>query len=360
MNIIKINKNELNNSNNISVIKNNSFLVIFNILNYIISYYNFFIFLYSIEFSFINSFNFFKKIFINNNYFTFYNLKNNKKLYLFYYIMFKKQNSLMKKNFYFLNNLHPVFFKKNLKKKINSNNFFNDKFKLIKKFYFLKFFFKKNLTSTNITTFKIRKTFKKILLANRKLFKFLNFNVFKTSKKLSKRISINSKLKNINNLINLQFSLFNIILSSNLIKSYHDLIVLLRSNSIFLNRVVLKNTNKSLMQGDLIELNISTRFYNYMSFFKNTSIKHINKIKNKIWFKLKFKNKYKLDYNENTLLTKTFKNNLLFKSNIPNYLEVDHYSFSIVVLLKNFNFNNLNINIKKILVVYLFKLYNWK
>jgi hypothetical protein len=31
-----------------------------------------------------------------------------------------------------------------------------------------------------------------------------------------------------------------------------------------------------------------------------------------------------------------------------------------VVLLKNFNFNNLNINIKKILVVYLFKLYNWK
>jgi hypothetical protein len=97
-----------------------------------------------------------------------------------------------------------------------------------------------------------------------------------------------------------------------------------------------------------------------MFFFKNTAIKHINKIKNKIWFKLKFKNKYKLDYNENTLLTKTFKNNLLFKSNVPNYLEVDYYSFSIIVLLKNFNFNSLNINIKKILVVYLFKLYNWK
>jgi hypothetical protein len=200
--------------------------------------------------------------------------------------MFKKQNSLMKKNFYFLNNLHPVFFKKNLKKKINnnyfSNNYLNSKFKLIKKYYHLKFFFKKNLTSTNITTFKIRKSFKKIILANRKLFKFLNFNTFKTSKKLSKQITINSKLKNVNNLINLQFSIFNIILSSNLVRSYHDLVTLLRSNSIFLNRMVVKNTNKSTVQGDLIELNISTRFYNYMFFFKNTAIKHINKIKNKI------------------------------------------------------------------------------
>lgn len=330
------------------------------IINTIVNYYSVFIWLYYLDFSIINSFNFFKKIFINNNYLNLFSLKNNKKLYLYYYIMFKKQNSLMKKNFHYLHNLHPIFYKKNLKKKISLTSIKNKNFKLIKNFYILKLILKKNNNSKNINILKIRKKFQKVILKNRRLYKFLKFNSFKSSQSLSKDITINSKVKTLNNLLNLEYSLFNVILNTNIIKSYEDLKLLSRSNSIFLNRNLIKNLNKVLEVGDLIEFNLSYRFYSYMLYFKNVFIKHITKIRNKIWYKLKFKDKNKLDYTKNSLLNNVFKNNLIFRNNIPGYLEVDYYTLSIVILMKNFNFNSLNINIKKILVIYLFKLYNWK
>lgn len=274
--------------------------------------------------------------------------------------MFKKQNSLLKKRFNYLHNLHPIFYKKNLKKKINIDSFKNKKIKLLKSLYTIKFLLKKNTKHNNINTLNGKKKLKKVILTNRALYNFLNYNSFKTAKSLSTHISKKSKLKNLSNLLSLEYSTFNIILNSNLIKSYTDLTILSSAKSIFLNRIPLKNLNKELKVGDVIEFYLSKKIYNYIIYFKELITKYIIKTKNKLWYKLRLKDKNKLDYNKNNLINNVFKNNFLFKSYIPNYIEVDYYTLSILIITKSFNFNSYTLNIKKILVLYLFKLYNWK
>lgn len=331
-----------------------------NLIKLFITHYNVFIWFYFINLNVLNFFSFFKKIYINTNYFIFYNIKNNKKVYLYYYIMFKKQNSLLKKRFNYLHNLHPIFYKKNLKKKINIDNFKTKKIKLIKNLYTLKFLLKNKNKSNTLNILNGKKKLKKVILSNRALYNFLNNNTFKTSKKLTTYISKKSKLKNLNNLMSLEYSAFNVILNSNIIKSYTDLVVLCNSSSIFINRIALKNLNKELQSGDIVEFYLSKKIYNYIVYFKDLITKHITKVKNKLWYKLRLKDKNKLNYNENNLLNNVFRNNLLFKPFIPNYLEIDYYSLSIIIIIKSFNFNSYSLNIKKILVLYLFKLYNWK
>ena len=274
--------------------------------------------------------------------------------------MFKKQNSLLKKRFNYLHNLHPIFYKKNLKKKINVTNIKDKKLKLLKNLYTIKFLLKKNSTYSSINTLNGKKKLKKVILNNRSLYNFLNYNSFKTSKNLSTYISKKSKLKNLSNLLNLEYSSFNIILNSNLVKSYTDLVILLQSKSIFLNRMPLKKLNKELNVGDIIEFYLSKKMYNYIIYFKELISRNIIKTRNKLWYKLRLKDKNKLDYNKNNLINNVFKNNFLFKSYIPNYIEIDYYTLSIIIVIKSFNFNSYTLNIKKILVLYLFKLYNWK
>ena len=75
--------------------------------------------------------------------------------------MFKKKNSLLKKKFNFLHNLHPIFYKKNFKKKIKSNNTKFKKIKLIKNFYTLKFLLKNSVKSNSINTLNGKKKIKK-------------------------------------------------------------------------------------------------------------------------------------------------------------------------------------------------------
>ena len=205
-----------------------------------------------------------------------------------------------------------------------------------------------------------KKKLKKVILNNRKLYNFLNNNSLKTSKNLDNYISKKSKFKSLFNLLNLEFSVFNIILNSNIIKSYFDLLILIKYNSIFLNRLPIKNLNIELQLGDIIEFYLSNKFFNYMIYFKNSMNKHLMKIKNSIWYKLRLKDKNKLDLNSNNLINNVFKNNFIFKNFIPNYIEIDFYTLTIIVISKSLNFNSYSLNIKKILILYLFKLYNWK
>ena len=260
-----------------------------------------------------------------------------------------------------MHNLHPIFYKKNLKKKIKNVSFKNNqKLKILKKNTMLKFLLKKpnNVLTTNNLNGK--KKLKKVILLNRKLYNFLNNYVFKISKKLTQNISKKSKFKSMHNLLNLEYSLSNIILNSNIIKSYQDLKSLVSKKCIYLNRHIIKNLNIELNVGDIIEFYLSKKFFNYIFYFKNVVNKHIIKIRNGIWYKLRLKNKNLLNYKNNTLLNNVFKNNYLLKSYIPNYIEVDFYTLTIGLIFKSLNFKSYSLNIKKILVVYLFKLYNWK
>jgi len=324
-------------------------------------FYNFFIIFYYCNYITLNTFSFFKSIYLNNNFFNFFNFKNNKKNYIYYYIMFKKQNSLIKKKFNYLHNLHPIFYKKVGKKKIVNNrlNSLNN-ITLIKDFSNLKFFLKKQNKSSFINTLNGKKKIRKFNLLNRKLYKFLNFNLLKTSIKVTKSINFFSRFKNYNRLLKLEFSLFNIILNSKFIKSYNDLNTLFKLNTIYINRIQINNPFYLLKVKDIIEFQLSNKFYNYIFYFKSVFSKHLLKIRNKLWFKLKLLNRNKLDFNKNSLINNVFKNNLIFKLNIPNYIEVDYFTLSIILIYKNFNLKQLNLNIKKILIIYLFRLYNWK
>ena len=314
-----------------------------------------------LNFIITNSFNFFKKIFINNNYFTYFNYRSNKKNYLYYYISFKKQNSLIKKKFNFLHNLHPIFYRKNFKKKFNTKRSkpLNYNISTIKNYSNLKFLLKKQNKSEFINTLNGKKKLKKFILNNRKLYKFLNFNLTKSSSKLTKLINFNSKLKNFNILLNMEYSIFNVILSSNIVKSYVDLKHLLSLKMVYLNRKNISNLFTILNTGDIIEFSLSKKIFNYIFYFKTIFNKHILKVKNKIWFKLKLIDKNKLNFNNNTLINSIFKNNIILRTTIPNYLEVDYYSLTLIIIFKNFNIKTYNLNIKKILTIYLFKLYNW-
>lgn len=45
---------------------------------------------------------------------------------------------------------------------------------------------------------------------------------------------------------------------------------------------------------------------------------------------------------------------------VQDSIEIDYFSLSFLIIYKNLNIKKLDIDIKKILVMYLFRLYAWK
>lgn len=333
------------------IIKQKNFLInFFNYLNNFIFIFNFFYFL----FKFNQTFNYFKKIYINFDYFKFFNIKNSKKEFLYYYIQFKKQNSLLKKKYMFLNTLNPIYFKKNLKKKFTENRNLN-KLNVLKNTKNL-YLFNKNSYNNSFNTLNGKKKLKKTILLNRFYLNYLNNFYIKRSKKLTKNINLKSKQKISNIIVSYQYSLINVINSINLFKSYNDIFKLIRSKNIFVNKINLTKFNYILNVGDLVEFNINYKLYNYFIYLNNISNKFSLKLKNKLWFKIKNNNKLNLKSN---YLNKSLNLQNNYKS-IQEFIEFDYYTLTIFVLYKNLKISNLNINIKKLLTIYLFKLYNWK
>lgn len=320
----------------------------FILVNKLFNYYILFLTFYSVNYLLNNSFNYFKKIFIDYNFFSYFNISNSKKASLYHYIMFKKQNSLMKKKYNLYNSLHPVYYRKKLRKKITDFNINNIN----------------STTSSSILKFinvlSGKKKYRKTILLNRMFFNYLNFNKFKTSKKLSKTIFLNSKLALIRILLKLEYSLFYVITNTNIVKSYSDLKKLLQMSFIFLNRKPVYKTNYNLQPGDVLEFSLNYKMFNYIQKFKDLSVKYTFKLRTKLWFKIKSYSRIKINYNENKLAHSLLKNNILFKNNIPSYLEIDYTTLTIIVLYSSYNYQMYNYSLKKLLVLYLFKLYNWK
>lgn len=254
----------------------------------IISFFKLFIYFFHLLKRIVSIYKFFKKIFINNKYFLFFNLFGNKKLYIYYYIMFKKHNTLMRKKFYHLYNLHPKFYKKIFKKNVNLLNSHAaahvTKLKRIRSLYRFKFLLKntKHLRDRDREVFNSKRKIKKVILKNRKFYKLLNYNCFNTSKKLTNDINIKAKQKITNNLLGFEYLLSNVILRSNIIKSYSDLVLLAKGHGIYLNRKCVSNVNFILNIGDIIEFTLSYRLFNYSNYFKKIFKKNITKIKYKL------------------------------------------------------------------------------
>lgn len=325
-----------------------------NFLFFFIIKYSFLISSYLAFFKNLTIFNNSKQLFINFNYFYLLELKNSKMLNLIYLIQFKKQNSLLKRKFSYLNNLNPSYYKKFYKKTLKSIENY-DKVKLEKNTSSLNYveLTKKNSLNNNFVNGK--KKLKKVILLNRKYLSNFQFNVMKNSKKLSNSISLLSKYKLNLIILKLEFSFSNSILKSNLIKSFNDILTLLKTSSLYLNRKIIKNVKTTeLHTSDLVELNITYKYFNYMYEFKITNKKFFIKLKNKLFFKLK-RAAFGKKTNEKGLVQKT---NALYYNKIPNYLEVDFFTLSFFVVYKNLNLKSLSINLRKMIVFYLFKLYN--
>ena len=337
---------------NLNIFKLNTFKYIYIYLNFFNNLIIFF-FLFFNNFFFNNN----KTLFLNFNFLFFFNLKNNKKNYLFYYIYFKKQNSLLKKKYNYINSLNPIFFKTDNIKLINKSfsNFKNNYF--LKKINILKL---SNFNFSNTDYYNLlngKKKLKKTILNNRNYYMFLNFNNLKNSYKLTKNIKLKSKLRINNRLLSFEYSLINILINSHLVKSFNDINFLLSSNLIYVNRVCFNKKNVILNLNDLIEISISNKFYNYLYYFRFILEKNILKLRLKIWFKIK--NKLFLDFNKKIFVNRLFKSISNYNLIFLNYLEVDFFSLSIFIINKNLNLFNFNLILKKLLVLYLFRLYNW-
>lgn len=332
--------------NNLNILKFNNNIK-FILINKMLNYYILFLSYYAVNYLSINSFNFFKKVFIDYNFFNFFKITNSKYESLFYYIMFKKQNSLMKKKFNLYNSLHPVYYRKKSKKKISdySNS---------------EYLYSSNSQCKFLNVLNGKKKFRKTILLNRIFFNYLNFNKFKTSKKLSKNIYLNSKLALIKIILKLEYSIKYIITNTNIIKSFTDLKKLLQMSYVYLNRTPIFKVNYSLKVGDILEFSLNYKLFNYIQKFKDLSLKHTFKLRSKLWFKIRSYSKIKINYNEKKLTNSLLKNNILFKNNIPNYIEIDYLTLTIIMLFNSYNYQIYNYTVKKLLVLYLFKLYNWK
>lgn len=296
----------------------------------------------------------FMSIFYNYYYLSFYsNIFFEKDLYLFNYILLKKQNSFLKKKINLINSFYGVFQK--------SNRFIDRN----KNFRYLNFFFKYYKidfeTKLSINTQKIidlRKKLKKLILENRK---FVNSSVFSKavrSYKLTRWFNLLGRKKNWNIFVLYELKLLNIFLLVHFVRSFTDVIKLIKLGGIYVNRLVQFNHNYICKKGDLLELFVSKIYFIYLIKYKNISEKNIVKIKNKLFLKLK--NKYSLTRSNEHQLLKLFKDNLVFKYYIPLYLEVDFLTLTVIILQNVKNFNEINFFFKKFFILYLFRLYNWK
>lgn len=292
-------------------------------------------------------------IFVNYYFFKYYNV-NTKNSYIFNYILLKKQNSFLKKKLNLFNNFYVMSQK--------SSRSFEKKFEKKSELeYFINLYRIKNESVISLESQKLvdlKKKMKKTILENRKILKKVVFLNTVRSYTLNKFISFFGKKKIWNNIISFEFRLINILLNSGLVKSYNDVIILLKLNLVCVNKYIMHNMYHTLAKGDLIELTYTKIYYIYLLKFKYICEKNILKIRNKIW--LKFKNKHTLtEKNENNILN-IYLNNWLLKYNIPNYLEVDYFTLTVFIVSNLKNINETSFFFRRFFALYLFRLYNWK
>lgn len=292
-------------------------------------------------------------IFLNYSFYRLY-LINDKYSYLFNYILLKKQNSFLKKKINLFNNFYSMTQKNNRlwERKVTLNydlTYFINQYKIDADLF-------SNLDCQKLVD--LKKKLKKTILDNRKIFRRLSFNKSTRSQHITNFISFFGKKKLWQNIHNFEFRIINILLGSGLLRSYQDGLYLLRLKGVYINRILVKNSNYIVKKGDCVELIYSKLYFLYLLKFKYICEKNIMKIRTKIW--IKFKNKHSLTtHNEDNILN-IYINNWLLKYSIPLYLEVDYFTLSIVVVANLKNVHELSFFFRRFFTFYLYRLYNWK
>jgi ribosomal protein S4 len=205
----------------------------------------------------------------------------------------------------------------------------------LNKHNFLKSSFDLNLSKYNLND---NLTFRNFDFVERKLSYYKNNrrilkNIFKKNKKIeyymSRFLKKLSKINFLNFLNTFEFSIVNVLLNSGFFLNKNDIFYFIKNKYIYINNKVITNINYEINKGDVVSLCYNKYyFFLYRKYLNNLNL-NLNKYNN--FFKKS--SNLKNDFN--------FINKVIFiKSDIPNYLEVDYSSMSLILLYKNIiNYN---------------------
>lgn len=296
---------------------------------------------------------FFNKNFLLNYYyfFKYSNLENNNE---FFIKQFSIKNIQNKNNT--INNIVKIKKKTSILKKKNDYNFIILNYVNVLKNNFDKNYFNFNVYKNSfidIKNFDLSRRKKLIIKDNRFLLKkFFELKYFR-KKNINKNIIKLSNFNKLDFLYNLEYSLINILMKSDFFLSKNDCLWFLSKGLISVNFVIEKNKNKILKINDIINLSYSNI---YFSFYKKTffnSLNSIYKINKKLWSIQK-------NRINNTNLKENYPNWInnykYFKNEIPLNLEIDFLTLSIYILNYNFKYENISKYNLKFLNIYLNRL----
>ena len=248
---------------------------------------------------------------------------------------------------------------------INNYIKFKNKFGFFKKISSVKnVFLQKNniFKNTNIDyinklPFNNNLSFKNFDFAERKLSFFKNNrkilkNIFKKNKKIefymNRFLKKISKVKFSNYLNIFEFSIINVLLNSNFFLNKNDIFFFIKNKFVFVNNKIVSNGNYVLKNGDVVNICFNKYYYFLYRKYLNNLTLNLNKYNN--FYK---KNNFNLKNDFN------FVNKIIFlKNDVPNYLEVDYISMSLILLYNNVS--NYNCFDLKLLNGFLKRLNTWK
>ena len=203
--------------------------------------------------------------------------------------------------------------------------------------------------------FFFKRFFFKTLLSCRKNLTLLFFNFKKIrQKKLTRKIQKKTKFFFFKNFTH-DYNLVNILVKSGFFMFPKDATIFIKSGGIFINGISIINTDYLLYPSDCIQLQIFGYIYIYILVFKKFLKSKILNFKQSSW--LFFKKNFLKKTNNIKKFKKRKKPKFLFllylyKFNIPQYIEIDLITLSIILIKK--------LNIIKHKTYFLNKNFSWK
>lgn len=265
-----------------------------------------------------------------------------------------------------------------LKAKLSKKFFFKKKFKLKKfKYYFLNFNNKtkikqkKHINMMNLNTifetpkrfdrlhrlYDIKRKYIRYLNSNRSLYKVNKFRCKHNFKFIKRHIRSVSSL-NINSRVHMyEFSLRNIIIKLKYAYTYRNSNFFIKSGFVFLNGKQELNPFFFLYKGDSIELIFSKFIFKLRKKIKKKLKISMRNYKRYNWRMLK----HKVEFNERKIRISRFSDKILhYKNKISRVFQFDFRTMTFFLIDKLNSKKNLSYLNKKILPIYLLKLFNWK
>ena len=213
--------------------------------------------------------------------------------------------------------------------------------------------------SLTLTRIKFKPGYSRLWRTARTTLKFLLNLKFTYQKKLTRYLV---KFFRLNKLVLLKYNelKLNLVLTStSIVPDKENAALLISNNLVFVNGQIITNPTFLIFKNDFIQLLISLKYYVLFKWLKNFQFlkqKRLNKFISNISLTKLNKDRKKT----RLVLPNWTLNALLFKYDIPQYLEVDFLTLSIFCLYEPFlpqDFNHSLWNLEKVSI---YNLYNWK